>query len=246
MNEDREYLFARKLEEVRKIAKKQNNSITEEQVKEAFAELKLQSQQLDMVFDYLRKHKIGIGEPVNPEDYMTPEEVDYLAEYVQSLGLLPAYTAGEKEAMILSAMAGDRAAQSSLVQLCLPQVVEVAKLYIGQGVFLEDLIGEGNIAVVTGVTMLGCLEHAGEAEGMLGKIIMDAMEDTITAALNETQADQKIEQKINRVADKARELAQILQRKVSVEELVQESGLSEQMIREAMRISGYAIEEIEG
>ena len=76
-------------------------------------------------------------------------------------------TKGQKEAITLSAMAGERDAQQSLISVYLPQVVEISKLYAGQGVFLEDLIGEGNVALAMGVTMLGCLENASEAEGML-------------------------------------------------------------------------------
>ena len=61
---------------------------------------------------------------------------------------------GEKEAVTISAMAGDRDAQKRLIEIYIPKVVEVAKLYAGQGVFVEDLIGEGNLAVTIGVTQL--------------------------------------------------------------------------------------------
>ena len=54
---NKEVLFAKTLEEVRKTAKEQGNCISEEQVKEAFAELDLSGEQLQMVFDYLLKHK---------------------------------------------------------------------------------------------------------------------------------------------------------------------------------------------
>ena len=59
----KEVLFAQTLEKVRKQAKEQGNCISEEQVREAFAELELENEQLQMVFDYLVKHKIGIGAP---------------------------------------------------------------------------------------------------------------------------------------------------------------------------------------
>ena len=52
---NKEVLFAKTLEEVRKTAKEQGNCISEEQVKDAFAELDLSGEQLQMVFDYLLK-----------------------------------------------------------------------------------------------------------------------------------------------------------------------------------------------
>ncbi len=242
---NKEVLFAQTLEQVRKTAKEQGNCISKEQVEEAFLELDLSEEQLAMVFDYLHKHKIGIGEPVNLDDYLSEEEVDYLEEYLQQLGELPKLSEGEKEAITLSAMAGDLNAQNQLIQVFLPQVVEIAKLYAGQGVFLEDLIGEGNVAVAMGVSMLGAMEHASEAQGMLGKMIMDAMEEYISENVEEIKKDQKIADKVNKVADKANELADDLHRKVTVEELMEETGMSKKSIMDAIRITAGKIESLE-
>lgn len=245
MGASQEVLFAKTLEQVRKQAKEQGNCIEREQVEQAFASLSLSKEQLDLVFDYLEKHKIGIGEPVDPDEYLSEEEVNYLEEYKKELALLEKVSEGEKEAITLSAMAGEAQAQKKLIHIYLPQVVEIAKLYSGQGVFLEDLIGEGNVALTIGVTMLGCLEHAKEAEGMLGKMIMDAMEDYINENMAEEDKDKKVLSKVKKVARKAKELSEELRRKVTVEELSAETGMSENAIREAMQLSGYTIEEIE-
>lgn len=241
---NRELQFAQTLEEVKKKAKEQGNCVSEEQIKESFSALSLTEEQFRMVYDYLKQHKIGIGEPVNPDDYLSEEEADYLAAYLEQLKEFPEVSDGEKEAITLSAMAGDADAQNRLIQVFLPQVAEIAKLYAGQGVFLEDLIGEGNIALTVGVTMLGALEHASEAQGMLGKMIMDAMEDFIAQDAAEAKKDRQLADKVNLVADKANELADDLHRKVTVEELMQETGMSRKSILDAIRISGDKIEAI--
>lgn len=242
---NQELLFAKKLEEVKQLAKEQGNCIAKEQIAEAFAEMQLAGEQLALVEDYLVKHKIGIGEPVNPDDYLTEEEINYLDTYLEELSRMETVSEGEKEAISLSAMAGEAQAQARLAELYLPQVVEIAKLYSGQGVYLEDLIGEGNVAVAMGVTMLGCLEHASEVEGMLGKMIMDAMEDYIAENLDEVQKDKKVVERVNTVSDQAKQLAEDLQRKVTVEELAAETKLSKEAILEAIRMSGNNIEYIE-
>ena len=108
---NKEILFAKTLEEVRKTAKEQGNCISEEQVKDAFAELDLSGEQLQMVFDYLLKHKIGIGQPMDPDEFLTDEEKDYLQEYLDEVAELPTYTDGEKLAFAMSAMAGEADAQ---------------------------------------------------------------------------------------------------------------------------------------
>lgn len=242
---NKELIFAQTLEKVKSIAKEQGNCISEEQVKEEFATLELNNEQLQMVFDYLVKHKIGINEPVNVDDYLSEEERNYLQDYLDELAGLPTYTEGEKEAITLSAMAGDADAQGRLTEIYLQDVVEIAKLYTGQGVLLEDLIGEGNVAVAIGTTMLGCLEKPAEAQGMLGKMIMDAMEEYISENADSEKADQRIVDKVNKVMEAAKELAEEMRRKVTVEELAQETKLSENAIREAMKFSGNNIEYIE-
>ena len=242
---DRELLFAKTLEKVKKLAREQGNCISQKQLEEAFSELGLDGGQLALVSDYLEKHKIGVGEPPEPEEFLTGEEIHYLDSYLEELKGIREASQGEKEATTISAMAGDKQAQGRLTEIWLPEVAQIAKLYSGQGVSLEDLIGEGNVAVAEGVTMLGCLEHHQEAEGMLGRMIMDAMEAHISDSLAEAEANQRIADKVNEVAGQARELAELLKRKVTVRELAQETALSEDEIREAVRMSGKQMEDIE-
>lgn len=245
MPELSEVRFAQILGQVRKLAKEQGNCISEEQVQDAFAELSLSDDQLSLVYDYLKKHKVGIGEPVDLDDYLTDGEMDYLEAYRKEIMLFGEISEGEKEAMILSAMAGEKASQERLIRFFLPKVADVARLYAGQGVLLEDLIGEGNLALTLGVTMLGAFEHAKEAEGALMQMVMDAMERHIQEAVEEADKDKKAAGKVNQVADKARELAGELHRKVTAAELSEETGMSERYIEDAMRMSGFAIEDLE-
>ena len=142
---EKELLFAKTLEYIKSVAKEQNHIVSKEQVETAFAPLEFGPEQLEMVYDYLRKQKIGIEEAVDPDAFLSEEDVDYLDAYLEELKYLPEATAGEREAITLSAMAGDKDAQARLIGLFLPQVVEIAKLYAGQGAYLEDLIGEGNV-----------------------------------------------------------------------------------------------------
>ena len=242
---NKELEFAKKLESVRKLAKAQGNMLSQEQVEEAFAEIDITGAQLEPVFEYLKTKNIGIGEPVNIEEVLTQEDKDYLTEYVEALKELPVLSAGEKRAYAMSAMAGDRVGKENIINIFLPQVVDIAKLYSGQGVLLEDLIGEGNVALATGVEMLGCLEDPEEVDGMLGKMIMDAMEDYIAENTEAKKADMQVVDRVNHISDQAKELAESLQRKITVEELVAETGIDEEEIREAIKFSGNKIEYFE-
>ena len=239
---NQELAFAKKLEEIRKLAKEQGNMLSQEQVEEAFAEIDISKEQLEPVFAYLKSKNIGIGEPIDMEEVLTQEDKDYLAEYLEALTELPVLSEGEKRAYAMAAIAGETNGKLNIINSFLPQVVDIAKLYSGQGVLLEDLIGEGNVALATGVEMLGCLEAPEEIDGMLGKMIMDAMEDYISENSEAKKADMQIVDKVNSISDQAKELAESLQRKISVEELAAETGLDEEEIREAIKFSGNKIE----
>lgn len=237
----KEFEFAKTLEQVKELAKIQQNTVTKEQVQEAFGKIGITQEQLQPVFQYLNTKNIGIGEPVDVEERLTGEEKDYLAEYERELEQLPKLTEGEKRAYTMAAMAGEEEGKERLLTHYLTQVVDLAKLYVGQGVFLEDLVGEGNLALATGIEMLGCLEMPEEAEGMLGKMMMDAMEDFINENTRAKKADSKLEAKVNEISDLARELAESLEKKITIEELSKETGKSEEEILEAIRLSGNKI-----
>ena len=145
----------------------------------------------------------------------------------------------------MAAIAGDKEAQARLIENYLPLVVDVARLYSEQGVFLEDLIGEGNVALTKGVTMLDAVGEPSEVEGFLYKLMLDAMERIIEENLAEDTGMQKVLTLVNEVADKAKELAEDLRRKVTVEELMEETGWDEEKIRSAIKFSGDNIEDLD-
>lgn len=240
-----EQIFASRLEAVRKTAKEQGNCISEDQIREAFADMNFDDEQFQMVFEYLKNQKIGIGEPVNPDDYLTSEEISYLDSYLESLSMLESYSEGVKEAITLSAMAGDSDAKSKLIEIFLPQVVDVARLYAGQGVLLEDLIGEGNVALTIAVEMLSTAENVAEAHGLIGSMIMESMENYIDETASEKEKGEKTAERVNDVAEQARELAESLGRKVTIQELADETGMTIYDIEEVVRISGDNIEDID-
>lgn len=243
---DKEQLiFAQTLEQLKETARLQENMLTSAQIQEAFEKMQLDEAQLALIYEYLQKHNIGIDEPGKAEEKLSNEDVNYLNIYLEELKELPMVSDGEKRAIMMSALANDTTACQRLVEIFLPQVVEIAKLYAGQGAFVEDLIGEGNVALMSAVTMLDCVESPDEVEGFLGKMIMDAMQDYIGEDSDNRGFDEKLLTQVNRINDKAKEMAEELLRKVSVAELAKELEIGEEEIREAVRLSANHMDYIE-
>lgn len=236
--------FAQVLEELRDTARLQGNMLTSGQLETAFGQWKLDVGQMTLIQDYFRNHHIGIDAPGDLEENLSGEDVNFLEMYLAELRELPPVSDGEKRAAMMSALAGDKNAQEKLIAVFLPQVVEISKLYAGQGALVEDLIGEGNVAAATAVTMLECVENIDEIEGFIGKMIMDAMEELINEDSDNRQFDENVLNKVNDVNDKARELYDSLLRKVTVGEVAQELGISEEEVREAIAFSANRIDYI--
>lgn len=246
-----EEIFRKELAALLRLGKQQGSRLSEEQVSEAFPASGIDKSKLSFIYDYLAQNKIAVGELSDIEEEETwkeafsQEDRDFLAMFMEELDALTPVSEEEKQALILSAMEDDKEAAHKLLMVFLPKVAEIAKLYGGQGVLMEDLIGEGNVALMSAVSMVSCVEKPEDAEGFFAGMIMDAMEVLVSAEGDLKEMDEKILEQVNRVAMAAEELYKDLRRKVTPEELAAETDLTVGEIEEAYRLSGEQIDTIE-
>ena len=71
------------------------------------------------------------------------------------------------------------------------------------------------------------------------------MEELIKESSDSADIEKKALNRVNRISDKADALSEELGRKVTVAELAAEEKISEKSIRDAIRISGFAIDAID-
>jgi len=237
--------FASGLEELVFRARFQGGFLKREEVNEIFAEADLNEEQVKLVFDYLLSKGIGVDEPLKDSDFLSKEQMDIFAEYQKELEEIEQISEDTKRAFVMAAMNNDSAVYPALINFYLPKVIEIAKLYADQGIMIEDLIGEGNLAVAEGVTMLGAMETPDEADGMIIKLIMDAMERIISEDFEENDSDSKLAVKVNAIADKARELSEDFGRKVTVDEIVENSSFSRKAVLDAIKVTSNKIDDID-
>lgn len=244
-NEDRERQLLLVLQTLVKAARKNRGMITQDQLTKATEDLNLTEEQMQKVREYLLKNDIGIDEPLDFEARATEDDENYLEQYKEMVAALDQPSDDEMDAIKIQAMAGEAEAQKKLAEYMLPKVIDIARLYAGQGVYMEDLIGAGNEALVRGTKLLGPLDGPQEVEPDLAQRIMGAMEDLVAANLDDYSADDSAVQLANRVKEKADELSKDLRRKVTVEELAAEGDLTEDEILDAIRITGDNIDSID-
>ena len=96
---DREIAFGQALERIRQKGKEQRGVVTEEEIREAFAGFSLDGPQYRMIYEYLEKKGIGVGEPPDRDAALDDADKAYLASYLRELGHLK--RAGKREGYVL-------------------------------------------------------------------------------------------------------------------------------------------------
>ncbi len=93
-------------------------------------------------------------EPEQDEDadLTSLAQSDSLRLYLREISRIPLLTPAREAELAERAERGDSDARNQLIMANLRLVVSIAKKYVGQGLSLEDLIGEGNIGLIRAVT----------------------------------------------------------------------------------------------
>ncbi len=148
---------------------KQNGKLSTKEITDALAEMDIDVEQVDKLYENLESLNIEIV-----EDY-TPEDLDFSADgvngdsiedslasegvsiddpvkvYLKEIGRVPLLTAEEEIELAERMKNGDVEARKRLSEANLRLVVSIAKRYVGRGMQFLDLIQEGNLGLIKAV-----------------------------------------------------------------------------------------------
>ncbi len=251
MNQDE---FLAGLETALKLARANNNQISEEQIAEIFGNVASDEKHREILMAYFKSKGITAGavsdeeaeDAVIREFAFDPKDKAYLDEYLSGLEEIEILTESELVQLLLRAGERDQEAKSKILEQYLSKAADLARTYAGQGIFMEDLIGEANLALTEAIMELenyidaqGSVETLlTDVEGYLGERMMDALESMIREEMADQQADRDMAGKVNLVADAARSLAMDLGHKPDIGELTQNTQLTKEDVMRAIRILG--------
>src|SRR5690349_5759586 len=91
-------------------------------------------------------------EAVQESDLSSLAQSDSLRLYLREISRIPLLSATRESSLAERAESGDKNARNQLIEANLRLVVSIAKKYVGQGLALEDLVGEGNIGLIRAVS----------------------------------------------------------------------------------------------
>lgn len=154
--------------------------------------------------------------------------------YLEELGEIRPFEAGEEEGLLPLVREGNAQARGRLVEGSLTRAVKLAGEYEGEGLPMSDLVQEANMAL-----MLAAVEYDGSEEWTA--LSERRVREAIELALKEQQAEMQVEEtmaaRVNVLQTVSQVLAKELGREATLEELAAKMKMSEEEIRDIMKLA---------
>ncbi|HOV80093.1 MAG TPA: RNA polymerase sigma factor RpoD [Bacillota bacterium] len=172
-------------------------------------------------------------------DLSIPEGVgidDPVRMYLKEIGRVPLLTPEDEVELAKRMENGDEEAKRRLAEANLRLVVSIAKRYVGRGMLFLDLIQEGNLGLIKAVEKFDYrkgYKFSTYATWWIRQAITRAIADqarTIRIPVHMVET-------INKLIRVSRQLLQELGRDPSPEEIAREMNISEEKVREIMKIA---------
>ncbi len=235
---------------------KEKGMITYEELANALKGLDLDSDSLDELYNALMENgieivteEVGEEDPTSEsgdsdfekllEDNNISKELtinDPVRMYLKEIGKISLLSLQEELALSERIVAGEEEAKNILAEANLRLVVSIAKRYVGRGMLFLDLIQEGNIGLMKAVEKFDATKgykFSTYATWWIRQAITRAIADqarTIRVPVHMVET-------INRLSRFQRQLTLELNREPSDAELAKKMNLSEDKIREIMKIA---------
>jgi len=233
---------------------KKNGSLTYKEIMDTFEEVEMDPEQIDKLYEYLETKGIDVVGAIDNDMDIPPldedvEEVDLdisipegisiddpVRMYLKEIGKVPLLSPEEEIDLANRIKKNDSEAKKKLTEANLRLVVSIAKRYVGRGMLFLDLIQEGNLGLIKAVEKFDYtkgFKFSTYATWWIRQAITRAIADqarTIRIPVHMVET-------INKLIRVSRQLLQQLGRDPIPEEIAVEMGMSEDKVREIMKIA---------
>ncbi|MDF2944941.1 MAG: rpoD [Herbinix sp.] len=246
--------FTERLKELLVFAEKKKNVLEFQEVNDFFADMELDPQRIEKIYDFLDKHNVDVlriseedeediilddDEEIEPIDLTIPEGInieDPVRMYLKEIGKVPLLNADEEIELARKMEDGDDYAKKRLAEANLRLVVSIAKRYVGRGMLFLDLIQEGNLGLIKAVEKFDYrkgYKFSTYATWWIRQAITRAIADqarTIRIPVHMVET-------INKLTRVQRQLLQELGREPLPEEISEVMNMPVERVREIQKIS---------
>jgi len=245
--------FEERKKDLLELGKKNGNKVTFEEMAEHLKGIEPDSDSLDELYNMFVQNNIEIVTTdvesqeddtdddggIIISDHSSNKDIkinDPVRMYLKEIGRINLLTSEEEYEYALQVEEGNEDAKRILAESNLRLVVSIAKRYVGRGMAFLDLIQEGNIGLMKAVDKFNPskgYKFSTYATWWIRQAITRAIADqarTIRVPVHMVET-------INKLARVQRQLTQELNREPTDKELSEKLGISEEKVREVMKIS---------
>lgn len=237
---------------------KKRGALTYKEIMDTLQGADLTPDQIDDIYEKLASNGIEVVPEISDIEALSPEpdleenvaeEVDVdlsipegvgiddpVRMYLKEIGRVPLLTSDEEVDLAKRMEQGDEEAKRRLAEANLRLVVSIAKRYVGRGMLFLDLIQEGNLGLIKAVEKFDYrkgYKFSTYATWWIRQAITRAIADqarTIRIPVHMVET-------INKLIRVSRQLLQELGREPTPEEIAKEMDISEEKVREIMKIA---------
>ncbi len=253
--------YKKRLDELIERGKSKKNVLDYQEITDAFQDMKLDEEHLEVVMGILEKSHIDVlrvqedeapesdlvniegenGEDTDLEniDLSIPDSVnieDPVRMYLKEIGKVPLLSAEEEKDLAIRMEEGDEEAKKRLAEANLRLVVSIAKRYVGRGMLFLDLIQEGNLGLIKAVEKFDYrkgFKFSTYATWWIRQAITRAIADQARTI----RIPVHMVETINKLVRVSRQLLQELGREPTPEEIAEKMDIPVERVREIIKIS---------
>ncbi len=233
--------FREKLDELTALAKRNKMKLTVQQVEDLLSQEKLPDEKMQLIYAYLDQMSIEVYDPQMEEKPSGQgERKSALDLYLEELDRFTPLPEDVERMLFDRAAGGDGEAADTLIERYLATVCDLASEFEKDSdrIDAEDLIQEANTGLVMAVNALEKEESLAAYRVKLLNYVTGYLEESVKNLREMMNADSRIVNRMNKLADAARSLEEELGHKPSIEELSAFLELPEENIRDMLRIGG--------
>jgi len=220
----------------------QETDLTPEQIDELY--VKLSSMGIEVITEAPELPSIEGAPTEAPTDEVevdlsVPEGVgidDPVRMYLKEIGRVPLLKSEEEVELAKRMEEGDEEAKRRLAEANLRLVVSIAKRYVGRGMLFLDLIQEGNLGLIKAVEKFD-YRKGYKFSTYATWWIRQAITRSIADQARTIRIPVHMVETINKLIRVSRQLLQELGREPSPEEIAKEMNISEEKVREIIKIA---------
>ena len=225
-------------------AEEHGGVLTIEEMQDYLKDMNFSQEQLGMISAYLTGKGIHVEGAELPEEEQKPyteEEEEFLAQYRKELKAARRQPEEQLALLWQQVQDGEQKARELLAEHYMEKVLAVAEEYTHQGILIQDLVQEGSLGLLMGLSTFEQLAELGP-EKHLEREIRKSIRQALEEQNGESSVGEEVTRKLNRLADSITELTEDLGRQITPDELSIYLEMPLEEIEDLLRIAGDTIE----